>query len=251
MELWQIILLFVVGSIAGMINVMAGGGSTLTLPTLIFLGLDGAMANGTNRIAIFIQNISAIASFHNENVHRFRESLKLALWTLPGTIIGALAAVRISDEWFQKILGIVLIGVVVSMLVSPNNAQHSNITQKQTRFRRLMVYPALFLVGFYGGFIQVGIGFLLMSILYHLLRLDLLMVNMHKVFIVLVYTLPALAIFIWSGNVNWPLGLSLAAGNSFGAWWAAKLSVKKGDKFIKYFLFFAVCMMAAKLLGII
>ena len=228
MELWQILMLFIVGSIAGIINVMAGGGSTLTLPTLIFLGLDGAVANGTNRIAIFIQNISAITSFHNEKVHRFRESFKLALWTLPGTIIGAYAAVRISDELFQKILGIVLIIVVISMLVSPNNSQHNKITRKQTRFRQSMVYPALFLVGFYGGFIQVGIGFLLM-----------------------VYTFPALIIFIWSGNVNWPLGLSLAAGNSFGAWWAAKLSVKKGDKSIKYFLFLAVCIMAAKLLEII
>ena len=248
MEIWQVFMLFGIGSIAGMINVMAGGGSTLTLPALIFLGLDGATANGTNRIAIFIQNIAAILSFRGENVHQFRTSFKLAVWTLPGAIIGAMAAVRISDEWFQKILGIVLIFVVISMMFSPSGKKGDFLSEAQLIKRTWFVYPSLFMVGFYGGFIQVGIGFILMAILFHLMRLDLLLVNMHKVFIVLVYTLPALLIFIWNGNVDWALGLSLAAGNSFGAWWAAKLSVKKGDRFIRYFLFVAVLFMAGKLL---
>ncbi|MEZ4746520.1 MAG: sulfite exporter TauE/SafE family protein [Calditrichia bacterium] len=248
MEIWQVFMLFGIGAIAGMINVMAGGGSTLTLPALIFLGLDGATANGTNRIAIFIQNIAAILSFRGENVHQFRTSFKLAVWTLPGAIIGAMAAVRISDEWFQKILGIVLIFVVISMMFSPSGKKGDLLSEAQLKKRTWFVYPSLFMVGFYGGFIQVGIGFILMAILFHLMRLDLLLVNMHKVFIVLVYTLPALLIFIWNGNVDWALGLSLAAGNSFGAWWAAKLSVKKGDRFIRYFLFVAVLFMAGKLL---
>ncbi len=248
MELWQILLLFGVGAIAGLLNVTAGGGSSLTLPTLIFLGLDSALANGTNRVAIFIQNLSAITSFRRENVHQFSTSFKLALWTLPGSIIGAIAAVRISDEWFQKILGVVLIFVVLSMMTSPTG-KHPRGAENDS-YRHWMVYPALFAIGFYGGFIQVGVGFLLMAALFHLLRLDLLFVNMHKVFIVLIYTIPALGIFIWSGNVNWILGLALAAGNATGGWWAAKLSVKKGERFIRYFLFAAILIMAAKLLGL-
>ena len=74
-------------------------------------------------------------------------------------------------------------------------------------------------VGFYGGFLQVGVGFLLMASMRRLLKLDLVRVNMHKVFIVLIYTLPALLIFMYNRNVDWVYGLNLAAG---GAWSAAR-----------------------------
>jgi uncharacterized membrane protein YfcA len=238
-------LLFVVGTVAGFLNVMAGGGSSITLPTLIFMGLDGALANGTNRIAIFIQNIFAISSFRQQKVHQFKESIFLSLWTLPGAIIGAIVAVKISDVWFHKILALVLIGVVLSMFFSPAGKRRDQHLQKNTN--RYLIYPALFGIGFYGGFIQVGVGFLLMAALFHILQLNLVFVNMHKVFIVFIYTIPALAIFIFSGNVNWELGLCLAIGNAFGGWWAARFSVKSGEKFIRIVLALAMIMMALKL----
>ena len=105
-------------------------------------------------------------------------------------------------------------------------------------------------IGFYGGFIQVGVGFLLMASLRGFMRLSLLRVNMHKVFIVLIYTIPALFIFAWTGNVDWGLGLSLAAGSAAGAWWAAKSSVRKGERVIRAFLVLAVLIMALKLLDV-
>ncbi len=242
----QLLILFGVGSIAGVINVMAGGGSSLTLPTLIFMGLDGAMANGTNRVALFFQNVLGVWSFRREKVSRLSQSLKLAVWTLPGAVIGAFAAVRISDEWFQRILGIVLVGVVVSMLI-PRSSNHETSPEGVSS---KWAYPALVLVGFYGGFIQLGVGFVIMAIIYHLLRVDLVYTNMHKLAIVLVYTLPALMIFAWTGNVNWVMGISLASGNSFGAFWAAKLAVRKGEKVIRFVLVVAVLIIAARMLNL-
>lgn len=225
---------------------MAGGGSSLTLPALIFLGLDGAMANGTNRVAIVLQNVSAAWSFHREKVSRVQQSLQLAVFTLPGAILGAVLAVNISDAWFQRILGIIMVGVVISMVI-PRSRNKETTPEGTTSW---WIYPAMFGIGFYGGFIQVGVGFLLMAALYHLLRLDLVFVNMHKVTIVLIYTLPALAIFAWTNNVNWTLGLGLAAGNMFGGWWAAKLAVRRGEKVIRYVLILAILLMAAKILGL-
>ncbi len=242
----QVLLLFGVGALAGFINIMAGGGSSITLPTLIFLGLDGALANGTNRVAIFIQNIFAAASFRQQKVSAVRQSLSLAVWTLPGAVIGALAAIRISNRSFQHILAIVMIGIVITMLLPTNRGKYP--TTEHGR-RNWLIYPALFVIGFYGGFIQVGVGFLFMAALYHLLRMNLVYVNMHKIFIVLIYTLPALAIFIWSGNVNWKLGLGLAAGNAFGGWWSARLAVKGGERVIRIVLSVAIVIMAVKLLG--
>jgi hypothetical protein len=246
-EITEILLLFGVGTLTGFINVMAGGGSTLTLPVLIFLGLDSSLANGTNRIGLLSQNLFGILSFKNENVSQFKLSLKLGLLTLPGAIIGAFYATKIDDVLFQKILGVIMIGIVIMMLI-PNSKEF--LKEKITDKLPWAIYPIMFGLGFYGGFIQVGIGFLLMLSLHRVLKLNLLYVNLHKVFIVLIYTIPALLIFIVTGNVSWFHGLSLAVGTSIGAWWSAKLAVKKGVNVIKGFLIVAIVIMSVKLLGI-
>lgn len=245
-ELAPFFILFGTGILAGTINVMAGGGSTLTLPALIFLGLDGPMANGTNRVAIALQNVFAALSFRHENMGGFRKSLVFGLWTVPGAIVGAIVAVQISDEWFRRVLGIVMILVVISMLIP----RRKSVETTDEGTRSIWIYPALFGIGFYGGFLQIGVGFLFMAAFYHLMKMNLVFVNMNKVVAVLVYTIPALLIFAWSGNVNWPLGLSLAAGNSLGGWWAVKLSVRRGEKVIRYVLVVAVLIMAGKILGL-
>lgn len=240
----SVIILFFVGIIAGFLNVTAGGGSTLTLPTLIFLGLDSSVANGTNRIAILVQNISAVYSFKREKYQELRASIILSLFTLPGAIAGALLAVELDDEIFQKILGIIMIGIILSMFIpqkQTNSTGNSRIS--------LSIIVSMFGIGFYGGFIQVGVGFLIMASLKYLMKLNLVLVNMHKVFVVLVYTIPALIIFIVTDNVNWFLGLSLAAGHAVGGWWGAKISVKKGEGFIKGALIIAILIMALKLLN--
>ena len=245
-ELTRLALLFLLGSFAGFMNVMAGGGSTLTLPMLIFLGLDSSLANGTNRIAILIQNLSAIISFKQEHFSQFKTSLKLAAFTLPGAIIGAMVAVNISNELFKRILGIVMIGVIFTLVIPKSKLKN---LQADANFNPWLVYPALFGIVFYGGFIQVGVGFLLMASLHYLMKQSLVYVNMHKVFIVLIYTIPALLIFIYTDNVNWSFGLILASGNMIGAWWGAKFSVKGGEKVIKIILIVAIGLMSLKLFG--
>ena len=246
-EIYLLLILFAVGTLAGFINVTAGGGSTLSVPVLIFLGLDAAMANGTNRVAIMIQNIFAVYAFKQEKYQQFKLSLKLSLLTLPGAIAGALLAVEISNALFQKILAVVMIGIVVSMIMPRSKMVVDNAENKAIT---LPVVVSMILIGFYGGFIQVGVGFLLMAAMNHLLKFDLVHVNMHKVFIVLIYTLPALLIFIISKDVDWAFGLCLAAGNALGGWWAAKISIKKGDRLIKAALIVAILIMSLKLLSV-
>jgi uncharacterized membrane protein YfcA len=247
MNLAHLALLFGVGTIAGFINVNAGGGSTLTLPMLIFMGLDAALANGTNRVALFIQNISAVASFHKRKVHQFKKSLLFALFTLPGAIIGAIMATRVSNILFQRILGVVLIFIVFSMFFSRS---YKNNDSNQNDKNQWLIYPALFGIGFYGGFIQAGVGFMIMAALYYLFHLDLIRVNMHKVFIILIYTFPALLVFAFTGNVNWGYGLVLAAGNALGGWWGAHAAVKGGERIIRIVLAVAITIMALKLFGL-
>lgn len=247
-EYLKLFLLFGVGSIAGVINVNAGGGSSITLPALIFMGLDGALANGTNRIGILVQTAFAVSSFRKQEFHQFKKSLILASWTLPGAIAGALLSVRVNDEWFRRILALVMIGIVFTILFSrPKNDNPSNCNLD---VKNWLIYPALLVVGFYGGFIQIGVGFLFIASLYHILKISLVHVNMHKVFIICLYTIPALCVFVWTGNVNLAYGLVLASGMALGGWWGAKIAVKGGEKVIRRILAFAILMMSVKLLGL-
>jgi len=247
-ELWKYGLLIGVGAIAGFLNVNAGGGSSLTLPALIFLGLDSAVANGSNRISIFIQNIFAVSAFHKEKIHQFRESLVYSLFTLPGVVLGSLMSIRIGDEWFQRILAMIMIGIVLTMFIPQARKVYQDVESKVKS--KWQIYLALLFIGFYGGFIQVGVGFLLMAALYHLLRISLVYVNMHKVFIVMIYMIPSLLIFIVTGNIHWGFGIALSVGNAVGAWWGAKVQVKGGEKIIRFVLAAAVVIMATKLLNI-
>jgi uncharacterized membrane protein YfcA len=238
------LILFSVGLVAGFININAGGGSTLTLPTLIFLGLNSSLANGTNRVGIFLQTITGIYSFKKEDFHQFDMSLKLSLLTLPGAIAGAILSLQIGNYAFHKILGVIMIGIIISMLIPKSKFTNVDLNNKKIT---PTVFIAMLFIGFYGGFIQIGVGFLLMAALNYLMKFNLVHVNMHKVFIISIYTVPALLIFALKGDVNWIYGLTLAAGNSFGAYWAVKFSVRGGEKWIKAFLIVAILIMSIKL----
>ncbi|MFZ1281387.1 MAG: sulfite exporter TauE/SafE family protein, partial [Ignavibacteriaceae bacterium] len=149
-DIYGIIILFVVGAIAAFINVNAGGGSSLTLPVLIFLGLDPTVANGTNRVAILFQNVSAVYSFKKEKFYELKNSLILSALTLPGAIIGAITAVQISDELFEKILGVIMIFIIITMLLPKKKSEKT--VSKFTIDWKIVV--AMIVVGFYGAFLQ-------------------------------------------------------------------------------------------------
>ncbi|HEX9615020.1 MAG TPA: sulfite exporter TauE/SafE family protein [Bacteroidota bacterium] len=248
MDPLSVVILFLVGVVSSFLNVMAGGGSAISLPVLIFMGLDSAVANGTNRVALVFQNVFAVSSFRSQEVHAFRQSLKFTAWAMPGAIAGAVLGVTISDAWFQRILGIVMIVTVVSILL-PQKAT-GPVNDATRRKHERWIYPIMAVIGFYGGFIQVSVGFLFMASLYHVMKMNLVFVNMHKVTIVMLYMVPALGVYAATGNVDWLLGLTLGAGSAVGGWWAARVSVKGGEKVIRIVLVGAILVMAAKLLGL-
>lgn len=247
-DLTSSLILFTVGVISAFLNVMAGGGSAITLPTLIFMGLDSGLANGTNRVAILIQNISAVSSFRKKEVHAFKQSVRFTLWALPGAVGGAFLGVTISDAWFQNILGIVMIGTVVTILLP--KAESKPVSGEALKKRERWIYPMMLGIGVYGGFIQISVGFLFMAALYHVMKMNLIYVNMHKVTIVMIYMVPAIAVYAITGNVDWIRGLILGTGSAVGGWWAARAAVKGGETVIRYALVIAILIMALKLFGV-
>jgi uncharacterized protein len=251
LEIWQLGFLSALGVVAGILNVIAGGGSLLTLPAMVLMGIPGPVANGTNRVAILAQNISAVSGFRKKGFSDFRLSLSLAFCAVPGAIAGAYLGTMVRGPLFNQILAAIMILILLQMAVSQHlkSKAAKQISDPVDRPPRILLgHICIVGVGFYGGFIQAGVGFLLMAVLHNVMRLDLVRVNVHKVFIVGLYTAAALVVFVWSGNVLWIPGIALAVGNSIGGWIGSHLSVKKGDPFIRKVLYVTLTGMALKLL---
>jgi len=245
MEL-ELILLVIIGFITGIINIMAGGGSLLTLPMLIFLGLPPSVANGTNRVAILIQNIFSTAGFKSKGITTFPYSIYFGISAMFGAIIGAQIAVDINGEVFNKILAIVMLFVVV-FLVFNRKTKMEDYVERITGKHLWISIIVFFFIGIYGGFIQAGTGFLMLLALSGINQFSLVKSNAIKVIVALIYTTSALIIFILNDQVNWKYGLILAIGNASGGWLASRWSVKKGDGIVKIFLIVMVIIMAIKL----
>jgi uncharacterized protein len=242
----QHLAVFAAGFGSGFLNVMAGGGSLLTLPLLIFLGLPVAVANGTNRVAILVQNAAAVAAFHRQGQRGPREGLGWALATVPGAVAGAWLAVRVDEQLFRVLLAAVLVLGVVGLLAPAGRAR----AIPAGPWRRAAAMAAFVGIGFYGGFVQAGVGFLLMLVLHQVLGLDLVRTNVHKVGIVLVFSLPALVVFVASGAVAWVAALVLSAGNALGAVVATRVAVRGGERPVRVVVGLALLLMAARLAGV-
>ena len=243
---WQLPLLFFVGIVAGIINTLAGGGSLLTLPLLIFMGLPGAVANGTNRIAIFCQNIFAIRGFSKRGVMPLQLALLCTPPALLGSWLGANLAISLDDQVFKRILALIMVGVLIFTAIDPMK----RFRQEDVQFglwRKVLIVITFFGVGVYGGFVQAGVGFLIITaLLIH--GLDLVRINAIKVFVIFAYTFVALGVFIYHGQVDYSLGFALAAGNSIGGIIGPKLAVEKGHDWIKKVVSITVLVFALKLL---
>jgi hypothetical protein len=242
----DVLILFTVGIAAGFINVLAGGGSLITLPVMVFLGMEGPVANGTNRVAIAVQNVAAVSGFARQGFSDWPQSLRFAACAVPGAVVGAWVGTQLTGVWFNRLLATVMIAVLIVMARGSSGGRPAEKSERTVR-RQSLTYAGMVAVGFYGGFIQAGVGFLIMAALHRGWGLDLVRVNMHKVFIILIYTIPALLVFMVHGSVWWTMGIALAAGNATGAWLASIAAVKKGDPFIRAILFIALIAMAVKL----
>ncbi len=237
-------LLALAGCAAGFLNVMAGGGSLLTLPILLLAGVPAPVANGTLRVSIVAQNLVAIGTFRRHGFKELKEALWLSLFACAGAVGGASLGVRISGPWFDRIVVLTMVAVTVLIF----RGKKTQAAPALSPSRRWLGYAALVAAGAWGGFIQVGVGFLLMPALHRILGMDLVRVNMYKVVIVLPYTLLALAIFAWQSHILWMAGLALALGNSAGGWLGARLTVSRGEPLIRAVFLVAVAAMAVSLL---
>ena len=241
------LLLFLVGLIAGVLNVIAGGGSLLSLPVMIFLGLPPTVANGTNRVAILLQNVGASWSFHRRGL----VSKEWLLMTVPpavfGAILGTVAAVHIGELEFQRILALILVAAAAWQIWNPIKLHPEGNANLPVGLKRWTFVGVFFLIGVYGGFIQAGIGFLLLAAT-SAAGFNLIRGNALKVTVVLGFTPVVLVLFAWNGKVDWAMGIALAAGNFLGGLDGVHLQVLKGHTWVRGVVTVVMVIFAVRLL---
>mgnify|MGYP002277474070 CR=1 FL=1 len=249
MEWYIVLALLGTGIISGFINVNAGGGSMLAMPLLMFIGLPANVANGTLRIAIFLQNVISVQSFRKNKVLDVKTDYRLAIPTVAGALFGALFAVEIKVDLLEKIIAVLMVFMFLLIVLKPGAWLKERVGQTKAK-PTVFQYFIFFLIGLYGGFIQMGVGFFFLAGLVLCCGHNLVRANAIKVFIVLIYTTFTVGIFIWNKQVDITAGLILAAGNMLGAWLGVRFAVKKGAKYVRYVLIFAMFVVILNLFGL-
>lgn len=230
----QIALLTLAGVVAGFINTLAGGGSFLTVPLLIFMGLPATVANATNRLGVFLQSMTAVAKFHNYGVFPVRFSLIVAIPSVLGSVLGSYAAMVVSDDAFKKYLAVFMVLMTLATFLKPGKM----LEQREVDYtfgRWVLIWFIFFMIGLYGGFIQAGVGFLILAGML-LTGYDFVAGNATKTFTVLVFTGVSLALFLMAGMVRFIPGLALGIGSMIGAAIGSRTTVRKGNAFVQRFV---------------
>ncbi len=247
-ELGWYFVLVVAGFVAGIVNTIAGGGSFLTLPALMLFGLDPKLANGTNRIAVALSSVSATVTFSRQGLLDRENTRRLLLPTLAGVPLGAMLAIYLPGKAFEGAFGLLFLCMACLLIANPSQIVRRHTSSEETPNRWASV--VFLFIGIYVGFIQAGLGVLLLLAM-HLLGIhcgDLVRSNAIKNLVGGIVTLSAAAIYAMSGLVDYRVGLTMAAGNVVGGVIGAKLVIKKGNRFVFTFLIVVMVATGAKLL---
>ena len=247
MTFQEILLLCAGGLFAGVINTLAGGGSLLTVPLLVMIGLPGNVANGSNRVGVLVQSVVSAWRFRAEGVSGFRAALPLLLPIGLGSLIGAYIVSQLADRTFERLFGIVMVLLLLPMLWRAPQASPS--TDRQQRWPRPVSFFVFFAIGLYGGSFQAGVGIALIFALAYAGD-DLVRANSIKVVIVAALTLIALPVFVIQDQIAWIPGLVMGCGFAVGGALGTRLAIRGGEKLIRPVFAACVLALAARMLGL-
>ena len=232
--------------IVGFVNTLAGGGSSILYPILIFLGMPIHTAIGTSRVGFLAQGVFSVAGFKSKGVFLFPFNLYVALAAMSGGILGAWISLQVPGKDLTKILAFIMIMIAFLILIQAKlKKQH---TQHRITGKWLWIsFIVYFLIGIYGGFIQAGMGFMIILAGSLVNRFNLTEANSIKALIVLVLTVPTLYMFAAKGLVNWEAGIAIAMGTATGSWLTSRWSVHANEKYLRLFIASIVVLLAIKL----
>ena len=225
----ELTVLALAGAVAGALNVIGGGGSFLILPLLLFAGLPATLANGTNRVGVLAQNLGGLAGFHRHGKVDWKWSLAASVPALIGASLGVWLALQLPNVAFKRSLSIAMLALTLWSLIKRGDAAVRRDIKSPWHPGVMLGF---FVVGVYGGFIQAGVGFVVLAVTSYA-GLDLLRGNAAKLLIVLLITVLSLAAFAGSSQVDWARGFALSVGTLAGSFYGVHLAVFKGQKWLE------------------
>ncbi len=243
MDVLDVVLLVAGGLFAGCVNTIAGGGSLLTVPLLVLVGVPGDVANGTNRVGILTSNVSAAEAFRRRGVSGLSRVVPVLVPVVIGALAGSLLISRVDAEVFERAFGVIMVPLLLLSLRPPK------VPAAARPWSGPMAAAVFFGVGLYAGAFQAGIG-LLMVLALSRSGLDVVVANSVKVLVIMVVTCTALPVFIAGGLVDWGPALVLAAGFGVGGALGARITVTGGERVVRPVMAVAVLAMAGRLLGL-
>lgn len=245
---YNVVIMLVISGIAvGIINTLAGGGSIITMTVFMALGLPINVANGTNRIAVFLQNMTATVTFVRKRMLDIRHGLLLSIPVIAGNIAGSLVASNIEEYIFRICFGVVMFFILVYMIFDNRKRFHGGSRMEV----RPIHYLWFLLIGFYGGYIYIGLGYLILAIALWSMKLDIVTANVIKGFVIFIATPFSLLVFMLHGQVEYGYGILHGVGNVVGAYLASHYFIGWGGRFIKIFTTVVVLVCFADLLGLV
>jgi uncharacterized membrane protein YfcA len=233
-------LLFVVGVLSGFINTLAGGGSMLTLPAMMMLGMPADVANGTNRVGVLMQSITGAKGFNDQDRLERTAILPVLIPTVGGALAGSLLASFLPVWVLEPVLLGAMVVMALIMVIRPETVAPPEGTEPYRLADRPIAGAGLFLAGVYGGFVQAGVGFILIAALAGGLRYDLVRTNALKTVCTAIFSAVALAVFALRGQVWWIPGVVLAIGSILGAMASVRFAINVSQNTLKWILFVMV-----------
>ena len=239
----EIIALAAAGVAAGFINTVAGGGSVISIPVMVEIVGAGA-TNGTLRIAVLMQNLSGVTGYARGKAIPMAMVGRLVVPTTTGAAAGAWMATRLSPGDLKKVFAVAVVLVALSVLLKPKGWEPA----PEPRLRQPWTSLVFVGIGFYGGFIQAGVGFLFLAALVPGLGLGLVKGNGVKLTLMLCYLPIALLLFVNADQIHWGAGVAVGVGSMLGAFLASTLAVRKGAGWIRWVLVLAAVVAAVRML---
>ena len=245
MDLVDSLLLLGVGTVASIINTLAGGGSLITVPALVLVGAPGTVANGTNRVGILTGTLNAARTFSKHGVAGMEGATRILVPAVVGSVVGSTVVSQIADDTFEQIFGVLMIPILVLSLRKPDTEALAEKPQWPVWVTSLV----FFAIGTYGGAFQVGVGLMILVALARA-GVDLLVANHIKVIATALFTFFALPAFLLNDRIDWALALPLAVGFAFGGWLGARINLAAGARVVRPVMIVAVFALSGRLLGL-
>ena len=245
---WTAIVLVGAGVMGGFVNTVAGGGSMITVPALMLLGMPADLANGTNRVGVLQQSLTGIRGFHRSGRLEKGAIPPMLIPTVSGAAVGALSSTWLHPDVLKPVLLGAMVAIALVMLIFPDVVAPPEGTKTYTLRERPTGILMLFGAGVYGGFAQAGVGFILIAALAAGLRYDLVRTNALKVVCTALFSVASLSVFILAGQVEWVSAIILAVGMTAGSYLGVRFAIDVDQKRIKWMLFVMVCLTSVSVL---